>query len=82
MLLKPCEMDTAEHVTMVTGYLEDLEPSDVEDTNERGPLSAGTVQRLVDTSDEPQKHSLVQSLADRFHRVLNLGRGAHTRDSS
>lgn len=58
--------------TKLTTDLEDFKSSDIEDADEWGPLSAGSVQRLVDPEDQPPEHPLVQSLSNGLHSKLHL----------
>lgn len=50
---------------------EDLESSDVKDTNEEGS-SILSHKRLVCFVDKPQEHSLVQTLGQCTNRVMDL----------
>ena len=59
-------------------YQEDFETGDVEDSDEGGALTLGAVERLVDARHHPLEELLVNRLADRLHRVLDLQRRAST----
>ena len=52
-------------------YLEDFETGDIQHTNEELPLALG-VQCLVDTTDEPLEHPVVDGLGHGVHTVHHL----------
>lgn len=52
--------------------LEDLESSNVEDTNKTCTLTLGTVQRAVDPGNNPLEQTFVHGLADGLDGKLNL----------
>ena len=52
--------------------IEDLEPGDVQDADEAGPLPLGPVQGAVDPGDDPLEEALVHRLGDGLHGELDL----------
>ena len=53
-------------------HLEDLEASNIENTDKTGPLSLGSIQRTVDPRHDPFEQSLVGGLGDRFNGEFDL----------
>lgn len=51
---------------------EDFEASNIQNANERRTLSFASVERLIDSSDDPFEHAFVNSLGDRFDSIVNL----------
>ena len=53
-------------------YQENLETSDIENTNEGSSLAFGAIQGLVDAGDQPLEEAFVDGFADGLHGKFNL----------
>ena len=53
-------------------YLKDLKASDVQDTDEGGPLAFCPVQSLVDAMDQPAEQTLIRGFSQGLHRKVSL----------
>ena len=53
-------------------HLEDLEASNIENTDKTGPLPLGSIQRTVDPRHDPFEQSLVGGFGDRFNSEFDL----------
>lgn len=53
-------------------HLEDLEPSNIENTDKTCPLPLGTIQRTVNPRHDPFEQSLVGGLGNRFDGEFDL----------
>ena len=73
--VKECLKSHDNHVTEVDTYLEDLEASDVEDSDEGGLGAERSVQRFVDSENDPLEQSLVECLGQGLTGELSLRGG-------
>lgn len=53
-------------------HLKDLKTSDIQNANERGPLTFGPVQGFVDAMNQPAKESLIGCLSKGFNSKVSL----------
>lgn len=52
--------------------LENFETGDIEYADKRGTLTFASIERFVDTGDNPFEHTFVDRFGDRFDSIVNL----------